>query len=94
MKKSAVIEVILMVGFSSMQGRVLFTLRLTQKSSPMGCRTLFFFFSSQETGNMDIYCSKGPKNFKEAISGSWLKNDLILLQAYCQHNAVLALQDV
>lgn len=43
---------------------------------------------------MDIYCSKGPKNFKEAISGSWLKNDLILLQAYCQHNAVLALQDV
>lgn len=44
MEKTAVTEVILMVGFSSMQGCVLFTLPLTQKSSPVGCRTLFFFF--------------------------------------------------
>lgn len=70
--------------------RILFTLPLTERSLPVGCRA---FYRRLEIGNMDIYCNYGPTNFKEAISGSWLKNDLILLQVYCQHNAVLALQD-
>lgn len=55
---------------------------------------LFFFFTVLEIRNMDIYCSWTTKNFKEAICQSWLINDLILLQVYCQHRAVLALQDV